>query len=95
MTSQNTRQYLNLHHLFFIHLPNNSCQHDLLLSGVGKTTVVRQACKRLHDMGVPIQGFYTEEVRSGGRRTGFDVVALSGNRGKLARVRYCVHVCKW
>lgn len=37
-------------------------------------------------MGVPIQGFYTEEVRAEGRRTGFDVVALDGSRGKLARV---------
>ena len=39
-------------------------------------------------MGVPMQGFYTEEVRIEGKRTGFDVVSLSGNRGKLARVRY-------
>ena len=70
------------------------CQNLLLLPGVGKTTVVRKACKRLHDMGVPIQGFYTEEVRSGGRRTGFDVVTMSGTRGKLARVRYtCIIYC--
>lgn len=41
-------------------------------------------------MGVPIQGFYTEEVRAEpeGRRTGFDVVTLGGSRGKLARVEY-------
>ncbi|KAK2183873.1 hypothetical protein NP493_293g02019, partial [Ridgeia piscesae] len=54
--------------------------------GVGKTTIVRKVCKRLQDLGVPIQGFYTEEVRAAGRRTGFDVVTLGGNRGKLARV---------
>lgn len=33
-----------------------------------------------------MQGFYTEEVREGGRRLGFDVVTLCGNRGPLARV---------
>jgi len=49
---------------------------------------VRKVCKRLQDLGVPIQGFYTEEVRAAGRRTGFDVVTLGGNRGKLARVGY-------
>uniref|UniRef100_A0A383VHM5 AAA+ ATPase domain-containing protein n=1 Tax=Tetradesmus obliquus TaxID=3088 RepID=A0A383VHM5_TETOB len=31
-------------------------------------------------------GFYTEEVRAGGERQGYDVVTLSGQRGPLARV---------
>ncbi|XP_055003359.1 cancer-related nucleoside-triphosphatase isoform X2 [Sorex araneus] len=35
---------------------------------------------------MPIDGFYTEEVRQGGRRIGFDVVTLSGMRGPLSRV---------
>jgi GTPase SAR1 family protein len=30
-------------------------------------------------------GFYTEEVRAGGERSGFDVVTLDGRRGPLAR----------
>lgn len=30
-------------------------------------------------------GFYTEEVRQGGERLGFDVVTLDGRRGPLAR----------
>jgi nucleoside-triphosphatase len=30
-------------------------------------------------------GFYTEEVRQGGRRIGFDVVTLDGRRAPLAR----------
>jgi nucleoside-triphosphatase len=35
----------------------------------------------------PAAGFYTEEVRGpGGDRLGFDVVALDGGRGPLARV---------
>ncbi|KAL8600495.1 hypothetical protein ACOMHN_044960 [Nucella lapillus] len=54
--------------------------------GVGKTTLVQKACSALQDSKVPLQGFYTEEVRSGGRRIGFDVVTFCGNRGPLARV---------
>uniref|UniRef100_A0A8C4QR05 Nucleoside-triphosphatase, cancer-related n=1 Tax=Eptatretus burgeri TaxID=7764 RepID=A0A8C4QR05_EPTBU len=34
----------------------------------------------------PAVGFYTQEVRQAGRRTGFDVVTLAGRRGPLARV---------
>eukprot|EP00878_Enallax_costatus_P006810 GHUV01007138.1.p2 GENE.GHUV01007138.1~~GHUV01007138.1.p2 ORF type:complete len:207 (+),score=74.77 GHUV01007138.1:776-1396(+) len=30
-------------------------------------------------------GFYTEEVRAGGERVGFDVVTMAGQRGPLAR----------
>jgi nucleoside-triphosphatase len=31
-------------------------------------------------------GFYTEEVRAGGERQGFDVVTMDGQRGPLARI---------
>ncbi|NXO94703.1 NTPCR triphosphatase, partial [Certhia brachydactyla] len=54
--------------------------------GVGKTTLIQKATQALKSSGVPIDGFYTQEVREGGRRTGFDVVTLSGNRGPLSRV---------
>lgn len=54
--------------------------------GVGKTTLVRRACGELGASSAPLQGFYTEEVREGGKRTGFDVVTLDGRRGTLARV---------
>ncbi|KAI0220386.1 Cancer-related nucleoside-triphosphatase [Lamellibrachia satsuma] len=70
-------------------MASSNVKRQILLTGppgVGKTTIVRKVCKRLQDMGVPMQGFYTEEVRIEGKRTGFDVVSLSGNRGKLARV---------
>lgn len=30
-------------------------------------------------------GFYTEEVRKGGFREGFDIITVDGTRGKLAR----------
>nr|KAF6395508.1 nucleoside-triphosphatase, cancer-related [Rousettus aegyptiacus] len=54
--------------------------------GVGKTTLIQKASAALKSSGVPVDGFYTEEVRQGGRRIGFDVVTLSGLRGPLSRV---------
>ncbi|XP_025140302.1 cancer-related nucleoside-triphosphatase isoform X2 [Bubalus kerabau] len=53
--------------------------------GVGKTTLIQKATEVLKSSGVPVDGFYTEEVRQGGRRIGFDVVTLSGIRGPLSR----------
>ncbi|KAM9613501.1 cancer-related nucleoside-triphosphatase [Trichechus inunguis] len=53
--------------------------------GVGKSTLIRKASEALKSSGVPVDGFYTEEVRQGGRRIGFDVVTLSGTRGPLSR----------
>ncbi|XP_008428449.2 LOW QUALITY PROTEIN: cancer-related nucleoside-triphosphatase [Poecilia reticulata] len=55
--------------------------------GVGKTTLVQKACEALVSSGVGVEGFYTEEVREGGRRVGFDVVTLAGERGHLSRIR--------
>uniref|UniRef100_A0A3P9LXB7 Nucleoside-triphosphatase, cancer-related n=1 Tax=Oryzias latipes TaxID=8090 RepID=A0A3P9LXB7_ORYLA len=55
--------------------------------GVGKTTLVQKACEALSSSGVGVEGFYTEEVREGGRRVGFDVVTLAGERGLLSRIR--------
>ncbi|XP_004451085.1 cancer-related nucleoside-triphosphatase [Dasypus novemcinctus] len=54
--------------------------------GVGKTTLIRKVSEVLKSSGVPVDGFYTEEVRQGGRRIGFDVVTLSGTRGPLSRI---------
>uniref|UniRef100_A0A452TKQ6 Nucleoside-triphosphatase, cancer-related n=1 Tax=Ursus maritimus TaxID=29073 RepID=A0A452TKQ6_URSMA len=56
------------------------------ISGVGKTTLIQKASEVLKSSGVPVDGFYTEEVRQGGRRIGFDVVTLSGMRGVLSRI---------
>ncbi|XP_060896630.1 cancer-related nucleoside-triphosphatase isoform X2 [Labrus mixtus] len=55
--------------------------------GVGKTTLVQKACEALASSGVGVEGFYTEEVREGGRRVGFDVVTVRGERGRLSRIR--------
>ncbi|XP_068423237.1 cancer-related nucleoside-triphosphatase homolog isoform X2 [Clinocottus analis] len=55
--------------------------------GVGKTTLVQKACEALVSSGAAAEGFYTEEVREGGRRVGFDVVTVTGERGHLSRIR--------
>jgi len=51
--------------------------------GVGKTTVI----KRVVDvLGGEAGGFYTEEIRQGGRRLGFKIITLEGEEGVLAHV---------
>lgn len=60
----------------------------LSCSGVGKTTLVQKVWESLSSAGVSIHGFCTEEVRESGRRVGFDVVTVNGQRGILARVGY-------
>jgi nucleoside-triphosphatase len=69
--------------------------------GSGKTTVVRKVVALLR--GVPMAGFYTEELRHGGGRIGFRIVALDGRTARLATVgdhggprvgRYTVHVAE-
>ncbi|XP_018428867.1 PREDICTED: cancer-related nucleoside-triphosphatase [Nanorana parkeri] len=57
-----------------------------VVSGIGKTTLIHKASEALKSSGTPIDGFYTEEVRQGGKRIGFDVVTLSGKHGILARI---------
>uniref|UniRef100_A0A3B4CS53 AAA+ ATPase domain-containing protein n=2 Tax=Pygocentrus nattereri TaxID=42514 RepID=A0A3B4CS53_PYGNA len=54
--------------------------------GVGKTTLVQKVCESMVSGGVSVQGFYTEELRERGKRVGFDVVTLTGERGALSRV---------
>jgi nucleoside-triphosphatase THEP1 len=51
--------------------------------GVGKTTIVREIVTRL---GPRAGGFYTAEIREGGRRTGFRLIALDGQVGTPASV---------
>jgi nucleoside-triphosphatase len=63
-------------------------RHVLLTGapGCGKTTVVRSVASALVDSGAPVRGFWTEETRERGRRTGFRIQTLSGKDGMLARV---------
>jgi 5-formyltetrahydrofolate cyclo-ligase len=55
--------------------------------GIGKTTVARRLLKLLREAGVPVGGFTTRELRTGGRREGFMVEAASGAHEVLAHVR--------
>lgn len=66
----------------------STCLLPLSLSGVGKTTLIQKAITVLQSSGLPVDGFYTQEVRQGGKRIGFDVVTLSGAQGPLSRVGY-------
>jgi nucleoside-triphosphatase len=52
--------------------------------GVGKTTAVRTAARRLED--VRLTGFYTEEIRAGGARRGFRLVTFKGEHAIIAHV---------
>lgn len=51
--------------------------------GSGKTTVLRRVVGQLER---PAGGFYTEEIRAGGVRQGFEIVTLAGRRATLAHV---------
>ena len=54
--------------------------------GIGKTTVARRLLHLLQEAGVPVGGFTTAELRTGGRREGFLVEAVSGAQEVLAHV---------
>jgi nucleoside-triphosphatase len=54
--------------------------------GAGKSTVARRLADLLHEEGVPAAGFVTGELRERGRRVGFEVETLTGERGLLAHV---------
>lgn len=51
--------------------------------GSGKTTLIRRVLARLAGSA---GGFYTQEIREAGRRTGFEIFTLDGKSGILAHV---------
>ncbi len=51
--------------------------------GVGKTTIIQSIA---HKLGGAAGGFYTAEIRQGGRRLGFKIVTLEGREGILSHV---------
>ena len=54
--------------------------------GSGKTTVCQQLARMLLKNGMNVVGFITEEMRSGGKRVGFEAIDLmTGERAILAR----------
>jgi nucleoside-triphosphatase len=52
--------------------------------GCGKTTAIRKIIAQLD---CHAGGFFTQEVREGGRRVGFKVITLDGEEGYLAHVK--------
>ena len=56
------------------------------MPGVGKTTVIRRVAERLR--GVRVGGFYTEELREAGARTGFRLLDFEGNALTFAHVGF-------
>lgn len=66
--------------------------------GIGKTTVIKTVLSRIE---ISAGGFYTQEIRKGGRRVGFSMKTLEGeerilahinNRGKYRVGRYGVDI---
>jgi nucleoside-triphosphatase len=53
--------------------------------GCGKTTLIRRL---LEDYPGDAGGFYTQEIREGGVRKGFEIITLDGQRGILAHVDF-------
>jgi nucleoside-triphosphatase len=52
----------------------------------GKTTALSRLAERLSNDSVALSGFLTREMRSKGRRVGFEIETFSGERGLLAHV---------
>lgn len=51
--------------------------------GVGKTTALRRTAQLLSDRGLPVTGFYTEELRSRGRRVGFRGIPFGSGESRV------------
>jgi nucleoside-triphosphatase len=56
--------------------------------GSGKSTVAERLATLLRQRGVPVSGFFTRELREGGRRVGFEVETFDGRRTTLAHVDF-------
>lgn len=56
--------------------------------GSGKTTVAARLATLLAEQGVEVTGFVTHEIRESGRRLGFEVETMDGQRATLAHVSF-------
>ena len=64
----------------------HSNPNNILLTGrpgCGKSTAIERIVQRLDR---PSMGFFSREMREGGRRVGFSITTLDGRRGILAHV---------
>jgi nucleoside-triphosphatase len=55
--------------------------------GAGKTTALSHLSQLLQDVGMPLCGFLTKELRQGRSRVGFEIESFDGERGVLAHVK--------
>lgn len=53
-------------------------------AGAGKTTSLQRLAELLRERDVTLAGFVTDEIRERGRRVGFSIETLGGERGTLA-----------
>ena len=63
----------------------------ILLTGlprIGKTTIIKKVVYSLSRKGYPFRGFYTEEVKEKGKRTGFKIITINGPQEFLAHVSF-------
>lgn len=70
---------------------------NIFLTGApssGKTTIIKKVIKK---MGLPANGFYTEEERLAGKRVGFLMKTLDGKKGSLAHqdIRSDFHIRRY
>jgi nucleoside-triphosphatase len=54
--------------------------------GSGKTTLARRIVAGLRERDIPVTGFTTEEIREAGKRVGFAIETVDGERDTLAHV---------
>jgi len=54
------------------------------LPGIGKTTLIKKLSEEVRNFH-PV-GFYTEEIREGGIRKGFELISLHGRKGLLSHI---------
>lgn len=56
--------------------------------GIGKTTIIKKIIDNLQKKGCAVDGFYTQEIREQGKRTGFKIIGLRNFEGMLAHVNF-------
>jgi nucleoside-triphosphatase len=56
--------------------------------GCGKTTVIRAVAQELGRRGVRLFGFWTDEIREKGRRVGFSIELVSGEKAVMAHENF-------
>ncbi|HDM90060.1 MAG TPA: hypothetical protein ENG67_02500 [candidate division WOR-3 bacterium] len=55
--------------------------------GIGKTTLIKWAVEMARRLSIPFTGFYTEEIREKGERTGFRVISLADGKADILALK--------